>query len=716
MKKRGVWLLAAALIAIFGVAFAVISDKVSVSASAIALAEQGWSASFSSELHPAAIEKGDLYITDANGNRVDVEMVLLENGKTINIPRIPAGDYKLHIKESAVKGGFLKSLSASEVSFAVQEELKKLSNAEELEAYFKQLMVLEKSSGQPGLFTNEGSVATEEAADSSSAGGNGGENHSTTNNQVEGVDEADLVKTDGSFVYAISEAKVVITDVRNPDAMAVAKELAFQENMYPQQLFLSNGVLVVLGSEYSAMPLAGGDILEFRPQTALTTVHIYNIENPENPELIREFGTEGNLNGARLTDSLLYYVTNVTPDYRVLEEPDNGEIRPHMYDSKNGEKLQPLPYESLAILPGTTSASYSIITAIDLADPEASELVMEGYLGGSEQLYMTKEHLYITASAYMPISEEEKDEELDMSIWLPQQANTKIFKFALDDAAVRYLASTEITGSLLNQFSMDEFDGYFRAVTTEGFAWDEAAPSKNHLFILDDKLKQVGSVQDLAPGERIYSARFIEDKAYMVTFKETDPLFVIDVSAPSSPEVLGELKIPGFSNYLHPMGEDHLIGFGYDTKLEPVKGGEPRVVTGGMKISLFDITDFSNPIEKDTEIIGGAGTYSTLQYDHKALFTHADKNFYGFPVSVFSGTDSDYVKFEGAGAMIYTITPEGIEETANLLAKTESGIENWETSVQRLLYIGDSLYTVSPTELKSYSLENFSLKHTLSYR
>lgn len=716
MRKRGVWLLAAALIAIFGVAFAVLSDKVSVSASAIALAEQGWSASFSSELHPAAIEKGDLYITDANGDPVDVEMVLLENGKTINIPQLPVGDYKLHIKESAVKGGFLKSLSASEVSFAVQEELKKLSNAEELEAYFKQLMVLEKSSGQPGLFTNEGSVATEEAADSSSASGNGGEDHSTTNNQVEGVDEADLVKTDGSFIYAISEAKVIITDVRNPDAMAVAKELTFQENMYPQQLFLSNNVLVVLGSEYSAMPLAGGDVLEFRPQTALTTVHLYNIENPENPALLREFGTEGNLNGARLTDSLLYYVTSVIPDYRVLEEPDNGEIRPHMYDSKNGEKLQPMPYESIAILPGTTSASYSIITAIDLADPEASELMVEGYLGGSEQLYMTKEHLYITASAYMPISEEEKDEELDMSIWLPQQANTKIFKFELDDAAVRYLASTEITGSLLNQFSMDEFNGYFRAVTTEGFAWDEAAPSKNHLFILDDKLKQVGSVQDLAPGERIYSARFIEDKAYMVTFKETDPLFVIDVSTPSSPEVLGELKIPGFSNYLHPLGEDHLIGFGYDTKLEPVKGGEPRVVTGGMKISLFDITDFSDPIEKDTEIIGGAGTYSTLQYDHKALFTHADKNLYGFPVSVFSGTDSDFVEFEGAGAMIYTITPEGIEETANLLAGTESGIENWETSIQRILYIGDSLYTVSPSELKSYSLENFNLKHTLSYR
>ncbi|MDN7241890.1 beta-propeller domain-containing protein [Planococcus sp. N028] len=714
VKKRGLWLLAAALIAIFGVAFAVMSDKVSVSASSIALAEQGWRANFSSELHPDAIKKGDLYITDSEGNPVNAEMALLENGKTIDVPELSVGEYKLHIKESAIKGGFLKSLSASEVSFVVQEKLQKLSNAEELEAYFEQLMVLEKNSGQPGLFNNAESAATEESADSSSASGSGGEEHSTTNNQVEGVDEADLVKTDGSYIYAISEAKVVITDVRNPEAMTVAKELAFKEEMYPQQLFLSDNVLVVLGSKYHIMPMEG-DVLEYRPQTALTSVYLYNIEDPENPSLIREFGTEGNLNGARLTENILYFVTNMIPNYHILEEPDDGEIRPHVYDSKNGEAIQPLPYEKIAILPGTMAANYSIITAIDLAEPEKNEVKTEGYLGGSEQLYMTKDHLYVTASAYMPISEKE-DEKLDMSIWLPQQTNTKIFKFALDGAEVEFEASAEVTGSLLNQFSMDEFNGYFRVATTEGFVWDEAAPSKNHLYVLDDKLTQVGSVEDLAPGERIYSARFIGDKAYMVTFKETDPLFVIDVSTPTAPKVLGELKIPGFSNYLHPLGDNHLIGFGYDTKLEPVKNGEPRVVTGGMKISLFDITDFANPLEKDTEIIGGAGTYSTLQYDHKALFTHADKSLYGFPVSIFREATGDYVEFEGAGAMIYTITPEGIEETANLLNERDAEFENWETSVQRILYIGDSLYTVSPSEVKSYNLDTFDLKDTVSYK
>ena len=214
-------------------------------------------------------------------------------------------------------------------------------------------------------------------------------------------------------------------------------------------------------------------------------------------------------------------------------------------------------------------------------------------------------------------------------------------------------------------------------------------------------------MEDLAPGERIYSARFIGDKAYMVTFKETDPLFVIDISAPSSPQVLGELKIPGFSNYLHPLDDNHLIGFGYDTKLVPEKNGEPRVVTGGMKISLFDVSNFNAPVEKDTEIIGGAGTYSALQYDHKALFTHKEKNLFGFPAAIYKETTGDYVEFEGEGALIYTITAQGISQTASLVEQTDNQYEDWNTAVQRILYVGDTLYTVANGEIKSYGLETF---------
>ncbi|GKW45528.1 beta-propeller domain-containing protein [Planococcus sp. NCCP-2050] len=715
MKKRSVWLIAAAAVAIIGLAVAFMMDKVTVSASSIALADQGWKANFSSPLNPDAIEKGDLYLTDSSGEPVDAEITLLENGKTIEIPLLTTGEYKLHIKKAAVRGSLLKSLALSEVSFVVQEELKNLSNEDELKAYFARLLELQQQSDGSGAVSGStDSMATEESSSADAAGGESGD-FSSTNNQVEGVDEADLVKTDGSFVYSISDSSVVISDVRNPAEMSVAAKLLFKKDMYPQQLFLSENTLVVLGSQYSVLPTEG-KINDYQPHIGLTSVYLYDIENPASPQLIREFGTEGNINGARLTGEMLYFVTNVYPDYWIMEEQEDPELRPHHYDSNKDEEMQPLPYENLSILPGTMEGNYSVITAIDLTNPTENSISTEAYLGGSEQMYMNAENLYITASVYMPIDEAEQDDSPDMSVWQPQSANTEIFKFHLEGESVTFVASNEVAGTLLNQFSMDEYNGYFRVVTTEGFAWDEAAPSKNHLFVLDGGMKQIGSVEDLAQGERIYSARFMGDKAYMVTFKETDPLFVIDVSAPSSPKVLGELKIPGFSNYLHPLDENHLIGFGYDTKLEPVKGEEPRVVTGGMKISLFDVSDFSNPLEKDTEIIGGPGTYSPLQYDHKALFTHKESNLYGFPVAEYTEGENDSILFKGSGAMLFTITPEGIEKAADLIKDSTMQYEDWETSVQRLLYIDDSLYTIANSEITSYGLNDFNLIQTLSYK
>ncbi|MBT2569303.1 beta-propeller domain-containing protein [Planococcus sp. ISL-110] len=717
MKNKKVWAIAAIAAALFGLVFVFLNDKVSVSASTVALAEQGWKANFSSELQQDAIDKGNVYITDSQGQTVDVEMIIHDNGKTLEIPEIPTGEYQLHIKRAALKNSFLKSLVNTEVSFTVQEQLEQISGKEELRNYFAQLLEMQQNNEWYGGTVAESGEETAESSDSTSGeseAGAGGD-YSTTNNQVEGVDEADLVKTDGSYIYSISEGRVMISDVRNSEEMAVAAELPFTEETYPQQLFLSGDTLVILGSSYSAMPMDDFRLPHSQsPYLGLTSIYLYDVSNPQSPRLIREFGAEGNLSGARLTNNILYFVTNVYPDYWVLEEQSEPELRPHRYDSKNGGELEPLPYDSIAILPGTTEGSYSVITAIDLNEPETNDISTEGFLGGSEQLYMNEENLFLTAAAYVPLNDETQASR-EMAIWLPQQANTEVFKFELDGTAVEFLASAEITGSLLNQFSMDEHNGYFRAVTTEGVVWDLASPSKNHLFILDGQMNQVGSVEDLAPGERIYSARFIGDKAYMVTFKETDPLFVIDVSEPSSPQVLGELKIPGFSNYLHPLDDDHLIGFGYDTKLLPVKNGEPRVVTGGMKISLFDVSDFSDPVEKDTEIIGGPGTYSTLQYDHKALFTHKEKNLFGFPAALYEESTGDYVEFEGEGALIYTITPDGISQAASLIEPTDSQYEDWNTAIQRILYIGGELYTVANGEIKCYNMETFEPIGSLAF-
>ncbi|TAA73629.1 beta-propeller domain-containing protein [Planococcus salinarum] len=714
MKKKRLWLIAAAIIAAIGIGFALMIDKVSISASSIALAEQGWRANFSSELHSDAIDKGNIYLTDTEDEPVDVEMTLLDNGKTLEIPEIPTGDYILHVEKSAIKRNFLKSLANSEVTFSVQEEITALSNEEELKSYFRQLLELQKSNERYGAFDEGGGETAEESASSDSAGTEDGGDHSSTNNQVEGVDEADLVKTDGSYIYSISDSRVLITDAQNPDDLTSAAELLLEPEMYARQLFLSGNTLVVMGSQYGIAPMEGKVEQEIAPHISMTSVFFYDISDPTSPQFLRKLGTEGGLNGARLTDGILYYVSNVYPDIWRMEEED-VELRPRIFDSNKGKGFSTLPYDRISILPGTMEGSYSIVSAIDLNDPEKNEMETRGFLGGSEQLYMTKESLYLTAPAYVSMEEQDKDGEAAMDIWIPQLANTEIFKFALDGTEVSFLASSEVKGSLLNQFSMDEYNGYFRIVTTEGVAWDEASPSKNHLYVLDGGMQQVGAVEDLAKGERIYSARFMGDKAYMVTFKETDPLFVIDVAEPSAPRVLGELKIPGFSNYLHPLGEDLLIGFGSDTKLVASKEGEARVVTGGMKISLFDVSDFENPIEKDTEIIGGQGTNSALQYDHKALFTHQEKNLFGFPVSLYQETNGEYIEFEGEGAMVYTITPEGIDQTANLIRESSAQYEDWNTSVQRLIYIGETLFTIANSEIRSYDLNTFEIRDSIEY-
>jgi uncharacterized secreted protein with C-terminal beta-propeller domain len=357
---------------------------------------------------------------------------------------------------------------------------------------------------------------------------------------------------------------------------------------------------------------------------------------------------------------------------------------------------------------------------MDLNNPKDSQVVSKGYLGGSNAMYMSKDALYLTAPIYMPVENDDKNQTSIDRMWNPQETNTEIFKFGLDGTTVNFISSGEVTGMLLNQFSMDEHEGYFRVVTTKGFTWDNEAPSENNLFILDKGMKQVGSIVGLAKGERIYSARFMGDKAYMVTFRETDPLFVMDVSNPTAPKVLGELKIPGFSNYLHPLDENHLIGFGYDTKSVPNEnGGEPRIITGGMKISLFDVTDFTNPIEKDMEIIGGQGTYSSLQHDHKALFQHREKGLFGFPVTLYEGSNKEgYGEYAGEGAVMYEITAEkGIKQVANLIKQPSSSqlYENYEQLVQRMVYAGDTLYTISMKEMKSYDLNTFKEIGVVTY-
>ncbi len=208
-----------------------------------------------------------------------------------------------------------------------------------------------------------------------------------------------------------------------------------------------------------------------------------------------------------------------------------------------------------------------------------------------------KNKLYIAASEYDSIS-------------------TTIYRFTLSAGKVIEAGTGNVPGSILNQFSMDEYNDYFR-IATNSFS---SGTLSNNVYILDYNLNTVGKLEGIAQGERIYSTRFVDEKLYMVTFKQMDPFFVIDMKNPTQPEVLGELKIPGYSTYLHYMDENNVLGFGMDT--EEVNG---NVQTGGFKISLFDVSNIKDPIEKDKAVIGERGTHSELLYNHKTLLYMGNK-------------------------------------------------------------------------------------------
>ena len=291
--------------------------------------------------------------------------------------------------------------------------------------------------------------------------------------------------------------------------------------------------------------------------------------------------------------------------------------------------------------------------------------------------------------------------------------NTYIYKFKLENGKVEYSDTGSVPGEVLNQFSMDENNGNFRIATTNSTNWMEETKT-NNLYVLDENLKTVGSIENLAKGEKIYSVRFVGNKAYMVTFVQTDPLFVIDLSEPTNPILLGELKIPGYSKYLHPYDENHIIGFGENT--ETKENGS--VITIGMKMALFDVTNPTSPKEMYSIDIGDRGTYSELLYNHKSLLFSKEKNIIAFPISI-SEEENNYrsnLKFQGA--IVYGLDLENGFTLKGQIAHMQitDGYKDYDYTkqVERIIYINNNLYTLSKGIIKVTNMENMEEVETIN--
>ena len=566
-------------------------------------------------------------------------------------------------------------------------EISRFSSYEELKGFVK------TNTKDAGMLIMRGGVWRNEAAGVAPAPAFSDQDYSTTNIQVAGVDEADIVKTDGEYIYLVSENRVIIVKAYPPEQGQVLSEIEL-EGM-AMGIFINRDRLVVFegGIPYYDTPRVLEDA--YIPYISpATSIKVYDISDRGNPRLQRELSADGDYVSSRMIGDYVYVVIN-EPVYE-----QDGELNlPRIYFGGNETEIPAtdIYYSDVS----DYYYMYTTIMAINMQNDDQEPTRETILLGASSNLYVSLNNIYLTFPVW--------------GIDVGDFQKSSIHRIHIEGDQIEYIASGEVPGMVLNQFSMDEYEGYFRVATTT----HEGTP-RNHIYILDMALNITGSLEDLAPGETIYSARFMGERGYLVTFKKTDPLFVIDLKDPYNPEVLGELKITGYSDYLHPYDENHIIGIGKETTEE----GDFAWYQG-VKISLFDVSDVNNPVEISKYEIGHRGTDSPVLWDHKAFLFDKSRNLLVIPVSVAEIDEAEYP--EGVpswaygetvwqGAYIFHISPdtglrlEGRITHSNNLAEPEQDYYYFYSSfsVQRSLYIGDVLYTISNAKIKMNSLENLN--------
>jgi len=609
--------------------------------------------------------------------------------------------------------------------------------------------------------------------------------YSTTNVQVENVDEADFVKNDAKYIYKINnlnrENSIVIVDAYPAESAKIVSTTKIDGN--PQQIYINGDRLVVIGSRQAPVdvePQAQGAYTQstnYMPRyygSGATFIDIYDVADRSNPKKLDSFEFQGTYVESRMIGDYVYpiikeYVYSNNVELPVMYENDIKQTIP-------ADEVEYFDYQD-------NSYTYTHIPAIKITGTaEAKDKVF--MLGNSMNIYVSQDNIYLShqktydyyevqresltkaALKVLPASlayqvkeaindnnstsydkagklvmdyldgltpEEKADLEKKMQEEISKaqsemQKNyerTIIDKISIDKDQVEFKATGEVPGYPLNQFSMDEYEGNFRIATTTGHVARMAseATAANHIYILDENMDMIGKLEDLAPGEKIYSARFMGKKGYLVTFKKVDPLFVIDLENPKDPKVLGKLKIPGYSDYLQPYDENHIIGIGKDA-IDAEEGDFAWYQ--GIKVALFDVSDVENPKEVGKLVIGDRGTTSEALNDHKAVLFDKDKNMLVLPITLaeinrdkYQGKDmpaNTYGDFVWQGAYVLHISPDdGIKVDAKITHNEDnesfkkSGYYYYNsggTGIRRSLYMDNVLYTVSDATIKMNDMDN----------
>ena len=513
-----------------------------------------------------------------------------------------------------------------------------------------------------------------------------------TNTQVEDVDEADIVKVNNNYIYYVSEDKVVIMNADKPENLEKVTEINYiEEDFQPREIYAKNNKLVVIGNIYKNYSstcktdsVARYDIIEIENKSAII---IYDISSKNEPKEVRRVEVDGYYLSSRMIDNNLYFVSNKNINsYNLLkndiETINAEEYKPHYKDTAISQEKQCIDYGRIYCLENTENTNYLMLVGLNIDNNEEANI--ETFLGAGQYIYASEKNMYIATNNAQYDNE-----------YKTISSSVHILKFALDNGRIRFQAEADVNGQINNQFSMDENGEYFRIATTTGNLWNIDENTNNNLYVLNSKLEEIGKVTEFAKEEKIYSVRYLGDKAYVVTFKQTDPLLVIDLSNPVEPKILGELKIPGYSTYLHPYDEKHIIGFGYDTK----ENGT-RITTSSLKMVMFDITDLNNPKELFKVAIGDRYTSSTLTYNHKSLLFSKEKNIIAFPLTSYENRKTN------SRAAIYEID---LEKGFILKGEISHLNNDYKQDVERIVYVGNTYYTLSKSLVKAADMDTLEI-------
>jgi len=601
-----------------------------------------------------------------------------------------------------------------DVDTVANDAVSQFESQEELEEYLKEQYAASVLSYGTRDYAVQDIAPGLPTQDTDTAGSNESDDFSGTNIQERGVDESDKVKTDGAYIYVAGQQKVTIVRAMSSTGLEVMKVIGdFSVKGSIDSLYLHDNILVVLyipldGSGTGSADVVGIGMPYWIPVKAQTAVLLMDVSDPSAPSRIKEIVADGYFISSRLTGGKLHIVQQFLPDLPDLQwYYDGTDGNRTEVIAANKKELEPLSLDDM--LPswaeiddlGDTVPKGLLVTEVNFYHPEepgggsivtvmtipmddlSQPVQSAGIVADVHQIYSSTRGLYLTATRWRD-SIVTPDSDITIASNSDNWQTTIIHKFDLTREEVVHAGSGRVKGRILNQFSLGEYEDVLRIATTTGETWTGA--SQNHLFCLKEGekgLSVIGSIENIAPGERIYSARFMGTRGFLVTFVQVDPLFTLDLSDPTHPRVAGELKVPGYSDYIHLLGENHLLTIGRDVMVQ-----NGAVYFQGLRLSIFDITDFANPILAYPELIGDRVTYSEALYNHKAFTFWPANNLLAFPIE-------GYGSQSFTGLYVYEVTTDsGFKRIGSISTLPDSQPEQWDGGWTRGLFIEDYVYAV----------------------